>query len=155
VKQLIPWLVWLTALFWLWLLLVGEWDPEQFVAAAIAAAIAASLAEFARQRTGFSARLTLSDFAALPRAFGMVFVDFAILAWALFLSAARRRVVRGEFVSREFEGGSALTRGVGPRALAVLVASYSPNAYVVDLDLAKRRVLLHELVRHRASEEPV
>jgi hypothetical protein len=85
----------------------------------------------------------------------MVFVDFAILVRALLVSAARRRVVRGEFVSREIEGGSAVTRAVGRRAWAVLVASYSPNAYVVDLDPATGQVLLHDLVRNRASEEPV
>ncbi len=154
-KRLVPWLAWWAALFWLWLLLVGQWNREQVFAAAIAAAVAASLAEFARRRTGFSARLSLSDFAPLPRAFGMVFVDFAILVWALLASVARCRVVRGEFVSQEVEDGSALTRGAGPRALAVLIAAYSPNAYVVDLDLETRRVLLHDLVRHRASEEPV
>jgi hypothetical protein len=155
VKHVVPLLAWWLALFWLWFLLVGEWNREEVVAAAIAAALAASVAELARVRTGFAARIPLRDLAVLPKALGMVFVDFAILVRALLVSAARRRVVRGEFVSREIEGGSAVTRAVGRRAWAVLVASYSPNAYVVDLDPATRQVLLHDLVRNRASEEPV
>jgi hypothetical protein len=155
VKHVVPWLAWWLALFWLWMLLVGEWNREEWVAAAIAATIAATLAEFARLRTGFSARLSLRDLAVLPKALGMVFVDFGILVWALVVSVGRRRVVRGELVSREVERGSAVTRGVGPRAWTVLVSTYSPNAYVVDLDPETRRVVFHDLVRNRASEEPV
>lgn len=154
-KRVLPWLAWWLALFWLWMLLAGEWNRVEWIAAAIAATIAASLAEFARMRTGFSARLSLRDLAALPKALGMVFVDFGILVWALVVSAARRRVVRGELVSREVERGSPVTRGVGPRAWAVLVSAYSPNAYVVDLDVSNRRVLFHDLVEHPPSEEPV
>ena len=154
-KHVLAWAAWWLALFCLWFLLVGEWNREEIVAAAIAAAIAATLAEFARVRTGFTARVPLRDLAVLPKALGMVFVDFGILVWALLVSAARRCVVRGEFVVREVEGGSAVTRAVGRRAWMVLAASYSPNAYVVDLDPATRQVLLHDLVPHRASEEPV
>lgn len=154
-KHVLAWVGWWLALFWLWMLLVGEWNREEWVAAAIAAAIAASLAEFARVRTRFAARIPLRDVAVLIKALGMVFVDFGIVVWALLVSIVRRRVVRGDFVSREVERGTAVTRGVGPRAWAVLVASYSPNAYVVDLDPKSRRVLLHDLVPNRASEEPV
>jgi hypothetical protein len=155
VKHVVAWVAWWLPLFWLWLLLVGEWNREQVVAASIAAAIAATLAEAARTRTAFTARVPLRFVADLPRAFGMVFVDFGIVVWALFVSLGRRRVVRGELVAREIEGGSAVARAVGPRAWKALVASYSPNAYVVDLDPKTRRVLLHDLVRNRASEEPV
>ena len=154
-KHVLAWVAWWLPLFWLWFLLVGEWNREEIVAAALAAAVAATLAEFARVRTGFAARVPLRSLADLPHALGMVFVDFGIVVWALVLSVARGRVVRGELVSRELRGGSAVARAVGPRAWAVLVASYSPNAYVVDLDPEMRRVLLHDLVPNRASEEPV
>lgn len=150
-KHVVPWLAWWLALFWLWFLLVGEWNRVEVVAAAIAAAIAAALAEFARVRTCFSARLSLRDLAVLPKALGMVFVDFGILMRALGTSVVRRRAVRGELISRK----TAIAQGVGPRAWAVLVSAYSPNAYVVDLDPEAQQVLLHDLVRNRASEEPV
>lgn len=154
-KHVGPWLAWWLALFWLWFLLVGEWNREEVVAAAIAAALAASVAELARVRTGFAAPIPLRAFAALSRALGMVFVDFGILVWALFVSVVRRRVVRGELVVREVQGGGAVSRDVGRRAWSVLLASYSPNAYVVDLDPDTQRVILHDLVPHRASEEPI
>lgn len=152
-KHVGAWIAWWIALFWLWLLLVGQWNREELVAAAIAATIAASLAELARVRTGFSARIPLSGLADLPHALGAVVVDFGILAWALVASVARRRVVRGELYTRELTHRSRAD-GVGPRAWTTLVASYSPNAYVLDIDPETRRVLLHDLVRRRASEEP-
>jgi hypothetical protein len=153
VKHVAAWIAWWIALFWLWLLLVGQWNREQVVAAAIAATIAASLAELARVRTGFSARIPLSGLADLPEALAMVVVDFGILVWALVVSVVRRRVVRGELFSRELTDRSRAV-GTGPRAWTTIVASYSPNAFVLDIDPETRRVLLHDLVRHRASEEP-
>jgi hypothetical protein len=36
----------------------------------------------------------------------------------------------------------------------ILLASYSPNAYVVDVDHRENRVLLHDLVTNRKSEAP-
>jgi multisubunit Na+/H+ antiporter MnhE subunit len=155
VKHVLPWLAWWVALFWLWLLLVGEWNGEQVVAAAIAATIAASVAELARTRTGLSAPLPLRLLAGVPQVLGIVVVDFGILAWALIAGAARRRIVRGKLVARQRPRGSWVTRGTGPRAWTVLLASLSPNAYVVDVDPDERRVLLHDLVPHRKSEDPV
>jgi hypothetical protein len=154
VKHVLPWLGWWVALFWLWLLIVGVWNREQLVAAAIAATIAASLAEFARTLTGFAAPLPLRVLAKLPQALGMVVVDFGIVTWALLASIARGRIVRGELVSRELPRGSWVTEGVGPRAWTMLVASFSPNAYVVDADPTERRVLLHDLIPNRGSERP-
>lgn len=154
-KHVVPWLVWWVALFWLWLLLVGEWNREQVVAAAVAATIAASVAELARTRTGLSAPLPFRLLADVPQALGMVVVDFGILAWALLAGVARGRIARGELVRRERPPGSWVTEGTGPRAWTVLVASFSPNAYVIDVDPKEQRVLLHDLVRYPKSESPV
>ena len=154
-KHVLPWLAWWLALFWLWMLLVGEWNREELVAAAIAASIAATLAELARVRTGFAARLSVRDLSVLPKTLGMVFVDFGIVAWALLVSIARRRVVGGRLISRRVSTPGAVTRGVGPRAWTVLVATYSPNAFPVDLDAETQQVVLHDLVPYRASEEPL
>jgi hypothetical protein len=154
VKHVLPWLAWWLALFWLWFLLVGEWDNQELAAAAIAATIAASLAELARTRAGFTARVPWRALADLPGALGMVVVDFGIVTWALLASVARRRVVRGRLVSRKFDGGSAAAPGVGPRAWAVLLACYSPNAYPIDVDPQTNTVLLHDLVPYPPSERP-
>ncbi|HEY3577591.1 MAG TPA: hypothetical protein VGK68_06315 [Gaiellaceae bacterium] len=153
-KHVLPWLTWWIALFWLWFLLVGEWNNQEVGAAAIAATIAASLAELARTRTGFSARIPLRGLADLPGALGMVVVDFGIVTWALLASMARRRVVRGRLVSRKFYGGAGAGPGPGPRAWAVLIASYSPNAFVIDVDPGTNTVLIHDLIPYAPSERP-
>lgn len=150
-KHVVALAAWWVALFWLWLLLVGEWNREQVVAAAIAATLAGVGAEFARTRTGLGAPLPLRLLGDVPQALWMVVVDFGIVSWALVASIFRRRIVRGELVERDTAAG----RGTGTRAWTVLVASYSPNAYVVDIDPGAERVLLHDLVPHRKSEEPV
>ena len=113
-KHLIPWLAWWLALFWLWLLLAGEWNRQEWVAAAVAATIAASLAEVARVRTGFGARLPLRALADVPQVLGMVVVDFGVVIGALFASAARRRIVRGALVSRDLERGAEAARASAP-----------------------------------------
>jgi hypothetical protein len=154
VKHVLPWLAWWIALFWLWFLLVGEWNNQEIAGAAISATIAASLAELARKRTGFSARIPLRGLADVPGALGMVVVDFGILAWALLAGVARRRIVRGRLISREFDGGAGAGPGVGPRAWAVLIASYSPNAFVLDVDPGTKTVLIHDLVPYAPSERP-
>ena len=82
-KHLVVWAVWWVALFFLWLLLVGQWNREQVVAAAIAATLAGGAAEFARSRTGFAAAFPVRALADVPQALGMVVVDFGILVWAL------------------------------------------------------------------------
>lgn len=153
-KHVVAWLAWWLALFWLWLLLVGEWDRQEWVAAAGAATISATLAEFARTRTGFSARLPSRALADVPKVLFMVVVDFGIVVWALLLSLVRRKIVRGRLISRELERGTRAARGTGPRAWTAFAATFSPNAYVIDIDPETRVVLLHDLVPHRESESP-
>jgi multisubunit Na+/H+ antiporter MnhE subunit len=153
VKHVAAWIAWWIALFWLWLLLVGQWNREEVIAAAIAATIAASLAELARTRTGFSARLPAGALSDLPRALGMVVVDFGIVVQALVVGLVGRRAVRGKLYSRELTHPSR-AHGTGARAWTTLAASLSPNSFVLDIDPETERVLLHDLVVNRASEEP-
>jgi len=153
VRHVAFWAGWWIALFWLWLLLVGQWNANELVAAAAAATIAASLAELARMRTGFTARIPLRALADLPQVLGMVVLDFGIVVWALLASVARREVVRGAFRERELSRRED-AKGVGARAWVALSASYSPNAYVIDVDPESGQVLLHDLRPNRRSESP-
>jgi multisubunit Na+/H+ antiporter MnhE subunit len=146
------WLGWWIALFLLWLLLVGVWDREQLVVAAAAAAIAASVAELARTRTAPGARLPLRALADIPELLVMIVVDFALVVWALLVSVARREMVRGGFTTRELRRRADASTS-GTRAWVALAASYSPNAYVVDVG-ADATVVVHDLVPNRRSESP-
>lgn len=148
------WLAFWVALFWLWLLLVGEWNRTEWIAAACAATVAATFGEIARTRAGVQARVPLVWVAKAWNVPLMVFVDFGIVVWALVRSVARREVVRGTFRSHEFPAGGDDPASQGVRAWAAVTATFSPNAYVVEIEQERQLVLLHDLVPFRESEKP-
>jgi hypothetical protein len=148
--RLAGWIAWWVALFWLWLLLSGEWNRVEIVAAAVAATLGASLAEGLRGFIGVDMRIPLRDFARAWSVPLIVLVDFGIVMWVLLTSAWRRELHRGRFVARDFDPAG----GFGSRAWRTYVAMFSPNAYVIDADAERKVVLLHDLVPFRKSEEP-
>jgi hypothetical protein len=154
VKHLLPWLAFWLALFWLWQLLSGEWNHQEWVAGASAATVAATLGEIARTRAGVHARVPLRWVARAWTVPHMVLIDFGIVSGALIASVLRRRIVRGSFRAHEFpvRGDDAVATGI--RAWAGLAADYSPNAYVIEIDEEQGLVLFHDLVPFRKSEEP-
>ena len=147
-------IAWWTALFWLWLLLAGEWNRYEWIAGAGAAAVAAAIAELARHETGERFRIPLAWLARARSVPVMVIVDFALLTYALARSLGRRRVVRGEFRANEIPVGIRGPGKTGLRAWIALAATVSPNAYVVDLDEEQGTALVHDLIPFRASERP-
>ena len=136
---------WWVALAGIWLLYVGQHTKENAVAGAVAAAVAVGfgllLARLGLYRFGFHAR-GLARVAPLP---WHVLRDFGLVTLALL-----RGRPGGRFVELELHARSA-----GDRALAGLLASVAPNAYVVDLDPEERRALVHELESGRSSSTPL
>jgi hypothetical protein len=154
-RHLSAWTAWWFALFWLWLLLTGDWNRVDLIGAACGAAVAATIAELIRAAARQPLPVPLERLRSSASVLPIVFADFGIVMWALFRSLAARRVVRGAFVTRNFDAGPKTTpRGQAHRAWTVLLASYSPNAYVIDIDVERDTVLLHDLVTWRRSEEP-
>jgi multisubunit Na+/H+ antiporter MnhE subunit len=150
VKHVLPWLATWLALFWLWLLLAGDWNRIEVIAAACAAAVAATIGEIARSRAGVTPRIPLRWIARAWTVPHQVVIDFGIVTAALLRSVAKRKVVRGEFHAHSFPTGE----GLAVRAWAAWAANFSPNAYVVEIDSDRELVLIHDLVPHRPSEEP-
>jgi hypothetical protein len=151
VKHVVAWVGWWIALFWLWMLLAGDWNHIEWIAAACAATVAATLGEIARARAGVAPRLPLRWIARAGTVPHQIAVDFGIITLALGRSLLRRRIVRGEFRAHPFPAGE----GQGVRAWATWAAQLSPNAYVVEIDAERELVLVHDLVPNRPSEEPV
>lgn len=149
------WTLWWIGLFWLWMLFVGDWNHIEWIGGAAVAAVAATVAEIGRALAGVSLEPSLLRIKASPKAWLVVFADFGIVMYALFRSLVLREVVRGRYIVRKTDAGEKTTpRGVAHRAWTVLVAGYSPNAYVVDIDPDDETVLLHDLIPWRKSEEP-
>jgi hypothetical protein len=58
-------------------------------------------------------------------------------------------------MARPFDAGPKTTpSGAAYRAWTTLLGGYSPNASVIDIDVERNLVLLHDLVPWRRSEEP-
>jgi hypothetical protein len=153
-RHLVPWVVWWIALFWLWMLLVGEWNRDEWIAATIAATLGATLGEIARTRAGVHARVPMSAVAGARRVPYQIFVDFGILLYALALSAWRREVVRGVFRAHEFPAGGDDPDSVGERVWTMWAANFSPNAIAIDIDPERNLSLVHDLIPNRSSEKP-
>lgn len=136
---MLPWLAGWLAFFWLWLLLAGDWNRIEWIGAGSCAAVAATLGEIARTRAGVSIGIPWPAIAASWNALPRVFVDFAIVMWALPRRPAGRTHTRKTDVR-------------GSRAWTSYAANFSPNAYVIDID--DEQVTLHDLVMNRNSESP-
>ena len=154
-RSLCAWALWFVALFWSWMFLVGEWNRIEWIAGACVAAVGATIAEPVRRIARVDLRVSFEVVRAAGIALPMVFVDFGILVVALARSVVLGEKVHGRYVTRTFDPGPKTTpAGAARRAWTVLVAGYSPNAYVVDIDADEQTALLHDLVPRRSSEKP-
>jgi len=88
------WVAWFALLFWLWLAFVGEWDATEWVAAAIAAAIAATGAVVVREQHELRARVRLRWLREAVRVPLQVLIDFSLLVQGPAATAPRQRAVQ-------------------------------------------------------------
>jgi hypothetical protein len=152
VRLLRTYVLWWIALFWLWLAYQGEWNRIEWVAAAGAATLGAGLMTVlstlnVRFHVPFA---SVASAASVPL---QIVVDFGIITGALIRRLEPRRV-RGQFVVRPFTAPRGADAAAGDRAWREVAATYSPNAYVIDVEPGKHVVLLHDLVPNRDSESP-
>jgi hypothetical protein len=112
------------------------------------AAVAATIGEAARTLAHVRVRVPPRRLAAVWTVLPSVVVDFGIVMWVLL----RRKPARGVFRTRPAPARGTDPASLGIRAWVTVLAGYSPNAYVVDMD--REHVLLHDLVPNRRSEEP-
>jgi hypothetical protein len=137
VKHVAPFLVWFAALWWFWMLLVGEWNRQEWIAAACAAGVAAFVGELARTRAEAHPSERLARALGFCAVVPSVVIDFALLMWALLRAVVTRRIPDGSF--RACEATDPWT---------ALLATFSPNAYVIG------EHELHRLVPFEKSEKP-
>lgn len=147
-KAVVWWAAWTAVLFWLWLAFVGEWDETEWVAAALAAVVAATAAAVVRHQHELRFRFRLRWLREAARVPLQVVIDFGLLVLAL------PRRGEGLFRARPTGPKGRTSEAAGRAAFISVVATFSPNAYVVDADRETGEVLLHDLVPNRRSEEP-
>jgi multisubunit Na+/H+ antiporter MnhE subunit len=146
-QRAIFWLAWWLVCFVLWMLLVFKTEPLEFVAGALAAALAATAAELVRSRgyAPFAGELRwLLSVARLPRE---VLVDCFVLARALWRQLTGKQRLQGTFRVIHFEGcGGEDPRSEARRAVAKWLGAVGPNTYVIGFDEERDIVLVHQLV---------
>jgi len=131
------------------MLLVGEWNHVEWIAATAAAVVATAVFELMRVRVNAVARVPaawIRRAAGVPR---QIFVDFGIITLTLL-----RTRERGVYRAHSFEATGDGADDVGARAWADWVANFSPNAVALDIDREQGLSLVHDLVPNRASEKP-
>lgn len=141
------WTVWCAAFFWLWLLFTGDWNRIELIGAAWGAAAGATIAELMRASAKLHVHVPRGQLRAAATMPLNVLVDSGVLLGALLRSLGQRRVVRGAFVTHRFGPGARTTpRGETHRAWTTVLATFSPNSYVVDIDVERETIVMHELV---------
>jgi multisubunit Na+/H+ antiporter MnhE subunit len=138
--------LWWLALFFWWLLIQGDYNRIEKVAASCAAALGAAIA--VRVRSGERAEIRLEGRWVLRtlRVPWQVVREFGIVTLFLGRTLARRRTPRtGGFRTLEFPTGGARPAERGRRVLAALAMTYSPNSYVVELEPDTHEVVVHTL----------
>jgi multisubunit Na+/H+ antiporter MnhE subunit len=145
--------LWWIALFWVWLAYQGEWNRIEWVAAAGAATLGASLATAVSVRGLLRFRIPLRAVRDAKNVPLQIVLDFGIVSLAL-VRRLRGDQVGGIFVVRSFPSAGSGAEAAGDRAWRATLATLSPNAYVVDIDSESQTVLVHDLVPHPPSEAP-
>jgi len=150
----LAWLAWAAAMWWFWMLLVGEWNADEVIAASCVAAVTATAAEVARAKGVGTLRVPLRWLARAKTVPVMIVVDFGVITWALLRALSGGRRVHGTFRVKPYDDEGGGERAGAVRAWVTYAAGFSPNAYVVDMDPRRGTTLVHDLVPNDSSESP-
>lgn len=140
-------------LFALWLLFVGQWSWLIGAWGAGLALVATFGAEVVAGQGLLSVRWRPGWLRELGPAAAGVVVDFLVVTRALTVAVVTGRRRLGVFREDRSAAGSG-ELPTGRRAWVELVAGWSPNCYVLDIDPATGRRLVHDLVARPSSEQP-
>ncbi|TQJ91260.1 Na+/H+ antiporter subunit E [Streptomyces sp. SLBN-31] len=153
VRTAIGVLSWWCALYSLWFLFSGQGGWLVAAWGAAAAAVATVAARVVVVQGLLQGRPKGRWAASVPRAAWQTLVDFGVVLRVLARCiAGGRRGPVGRFVRRD-TGLPEADSGVAA-AWLTMTATYSPNAYVLDVDRSTGQALLHDLRPMTASEEP-
>ena len=140
-------------LFALWLLFAGQWSWLIAAWGAGLALVAALSGEVVAGQGLLSVRWRPGWLRELGPALAAVVVDFLIISRALVVAMVIGRRRLGTFrQDRSTAGLGELP--AGRRAWVTLVATWSPNCYVLDIAPETGRRMVHDLEVHCLSEQP-
>lgn len=78
--------------------------------------------------------------------------SFDLLGPVLWAAVIRRKIVRGRWIALRYEsGGNGTADNLGRRTLVIFGSNLTPNALPLEIDDARERIVLHQLVFRRES----
>jgi hypothetical protein len=144
-RGLRSWALWWVALFLLWNLLQGAWEEMEIAAGAGAAALGATLAEYARRQGLLGFAPDGRRFVRALRVFWRVPYEFAVVTAALVLDLLRVRPVRSEWSTAPLPGGDVAAVRHGNHAAVLAAENVAPNTMAIDAEVGDV-ALKHDLV---------
>jgi multisubunit Na+/H+ antiporter MnhE subunit len=146
----LQWAAWWLVLFGVWVALVGTKAWLELVAGACAALIGVVAIEVVTAQGLLSFRFRLRWLREAGQPLARIVPDFVLLTLAL----VRRRRDAGAFRAVPFDAGGDTPLGAGRRAFVTVAGSLAPNTLVVDVDLERKLLLVHEFDPRAAPEPP-
>lgn len=144
------WLAWAFAAA-LYLLLIDITDLPELIVGGVAAALAATGSELARQQRVVGETIRLRWLLGLYRPLLKVPVDIALVSFAALAALVGRRSP-GQFRAVRFSPGADEQRESGRHALTEALGSFAPNTIVVGIDPDRQLLLAHQLHRSGGRE---
>jgi multisubunit Na+/H+ antiporter MnhE subunit len=130
-----------------YLLLIDSVDTPELIVAGVAAALATTGFELAREEGIVGEALRLRWFARAHRPLLRVPGDIVTLALVAARQIASPQPARGEFSTAPFRARGDEAHDTGRRALAEALGSFAPNTIVVGVDGDRELILAHQLRR--------
>jgi multisubunit Na+/H+ antiporter MnhE subunit len=140
------WLVWWVLLMSLWVIVDDSIAPDELLAGAGAAALAAFLAELVTHRAAARFRMRAGWVAPALGLPGQVVRDTVIVFTALWRRLARGEQPPGGFREIYVRFGGATDEGVTRRVLLVGGRSVAPNTIAAGIDPERDVMVVHQLV---------
>jgi hypothetical protein len=131
----------------LYLLLIDTTDTPELIVGAVAAAIAASGLELAREERLVGETVRAGWLARLYRPFLKAPGDIWRVSVAALSQLVAPQRVRGEFRTLSFPNRPDRQREEGRRALAESFGSFAPNTIIIGVDPERELLLAHQLER--------
>jgi len=148
VARLLIFAGWWAALYGLWLLLVFKLDLAELITGAACSLIAAAAVAAVEREGHIHFRIRPSWLLPLLKLPWRSLADSAIVFTALARGLTGGRMPYGSVRAVRFDaGGERDPRDSSRRALAGWIGSFTPNGFVIGIDLDEDVMLVHELVR--------
>jgi len=145
-RRIGAWVTWWVLLMSFWIILDDSVAPDELLAGAGAAALAALLAEFAGYQAAARLRMRVEWLASAPQLPTQVARDTVTIFAALWRRLAHGAEPHSGFRELPVRYGDDSMAGQTRRALLVGGRSIAPNAFVLGIDRQRDVMVIHQLV---------